>query len=191
MGLILIAYDITERKRTQDYITHLAHHDALTGLPVRTLLHDRLEDALARARRQRSKVGLLVIDLDNFKRINDSMGHAAGDQLLMEVAERLRHWVRVTDTVARMGGDEFVVVLDGLHNAEEAESIAHKLLAALRAPIRIEGKTLLHTASIGGCLYPDQATCAEDLLRYADVAMYRVKAEGRDGYGICDSMTYK
>jgi diguanylate cyclase (GGDEF)-like protein len=182
IGLILIAYDITERKRTEDYISHLAHHDALTKLPTRMLLHDRLAVALSRAGRYGHKVGLLMIDLDNFKRVNDLMGHHMGDELLVSVANCLLNTVRTSDTVARMGGDEFVIVLDDLHTIEEAEVLAAKLIETLRSPIVLGNQTLTPTASIGICLYPDNADSAESMLKNADAAMYQMKSEGRNGY---------
>jgi len=183
-GLILTAYDITERKRTEDYISHLAHHDALTGLPTRTLFHDRLGVALARALRNRRKVALLMVDLDHFKKVNDLHGHYVGDELLVQVAKRLQSSVRGYDTVARMGGDEFVVLLDDLLHVEQAEVIAEKLIMALQAPVLLGTQTLVPSASIGICLYPDNGEHAEALLKNADAAMYQMKAEGRNGYQI-------
>jgi diguanylate cyclase (GGDEF)-like protein len=181
-GLILTAYDITERKRTEDYISHLAHHDALTGLPTRTLFHDRLSVALARAARNRRKVALLMVDLDHFKKVNDLYGHHVGDELLIQVARRLQGSVRAYDTVARMGGDEFVVLLDELLHVEQAEAIAEKLIRALHAPVLVGTQTLTPEASIGICLYPDSGETADALLKNADAAMYQMKAEGRNGY---------
>jgi diguanylate cyclase (GGDEF)-like protein len=181
-GFILVADDITERKRVERHVVHLAHHDALTGLPTRTLLHDRLQVALARAERDKDKVGLLMVDLDNFKQVNDLMGHLAGDQLLAHVAQRLQSAVRAADTVARMGGDEFVVVLDHLHTVDEAHRIAEKLLAELQTPIAFGRQTIASGASIGVCVYPDDAGDAEAMLKYADSAMYLAKGKGRRGF---------
>jgi diguanylate cyclase (GGDEF)-like protein len=182
VGLILIAYDVTERKRTEDTIAHLAHHDALTGLPTRTLFHDRLKQSLGRARRSCSKVGLLVIDLDHFKKVNDRLGHHAGDELLVEVARRLKETVRVTDTVARMGGDEFVVLLDELHTLADAERVAQKLVNALQVPFETEGELISPSASIGLCMYPDSSEDSDTLLKNADEAMYCAKQEGRSAF---------
>jgi len=182
VGLIFVAYDITERKAGEARIAHAAHHDPLTGLPNRVLFHDRLMVALGRARRERNKIGVMIVDLDNFKRVNDLMGHSVGDDLLIHVAEQLRTSVRSSDTVARMGGDEFVLILDGLHNAEEAVRIAEKLLAKLRAPLVVGSETLTPTASIGISLYPEDGEIPEDLLKNADTAMYSAKAEGRNGF---------
>lgn len=181
-GLILTAYDITERKQTAAYIAFLAHHDALTGLPKRTLLYDRLEGAVCRADRNCCKVAVLLLDLDGFKRMNDSRGHSAGDKLLVHIAERLQASVRATDTVARMGGDEFVIVLDGLHNQEEAETLTEKILHRLGAPTTIEGQPYAPSASAGICLYPDHGHCTESLLKNADEAMYQAKTAGGRGF---------
>lgn len=183
-GWLGVAYDITERKRTEEYISHLAHHDALTGLPMRTLLHDRVEVALQRAKRNSHKVALLMVDMDNFKRVNDSMGHSVGDEVLVIVGRRLQESVRKSDTVARMGGDEFIVLLDDLHNEEEAERIAEKLVAAVGRPITLMGEEHPVSVSVGVCLYPDGGADAEVLLRNADEAMYFAKSEGRNMYQI-------
>ncbi len=182
VGLIVVAYDITERKSNEDRIAYLAHHDALTGLPMRTLFHDRLQVALAHAKREKSKVGVLALDLDHFKRVNDLMGHQNGDDLLVHVAERLRATIRKSDTVARMGGDEFVLILDDLHSAREAERVAEKLLASIRAPMTVGTETFASTASIGISVYPEDGDLAEELLKNADAAMYIAKAEGRDTF---------
>jgi diguanylate cyclase (GGDEF)-like protein/PAS domain S-box-containing protein len=182
VGFIFMAYDITERKRTEDYISHLAHHDALTTLPTRALLHDRLQLALSRARRYGTKVGLLMVDLDNFKRVNDVMGHFVGDELLTTVAKRLQGAIRESDTVARVGGDEFVVVLTDMENANEAEPVARKIVDSLNTPVSISGHTFNPVASIGICIFPDHAENSEDLMKNADAAMYRVKSEGRNSF---------
>jgi diguanylate cyclase (GGDEF)-like protein/PAS domain S-box-containing protein len=182
VGLIVVAYDITERKANEDRIAHLAHHDALTGLPNRVLFRDRLEVALGRAKRERKKVAILLLDLDNFKRVNDMMGHSVGDGLLMHVAEQLRNSIRGSDTVARLGGDEFVLILDGLHTVHEAERIAEKLLTKLRMPLAIGTETFAPTASIGISLYPEDGDLPDDLLKNADSAMYTAKAEGRNSF---------
>jgi diguanylate cyclase (GGDEF)-like protein/PAS domain S-box-containing protein len=182
VGLIMVAYDITERKASEDRIAHLAQHDALTGLPNRVLLRDRLDMALARAKRERNKVAALIVDLDNFKRVNDLMGHGVGDHLLVHVAEQLRSSVRNSDTVARLGGDEFILVLEGVHTVDEAERVAEKLLAKLRAPLAIGTETFSPTASIGISLYPEDGELADELLKNADTAMYAAKTEGRNSF---------
>jgi diguanylate cyclase (GGDEF)-like protein/PAS domain S-box-containing protein len=179
-----VAYDITERKRMEEYITHIAHHDALTGLATRTLLHDRVEKALDRARRNSTKIGLLMIDLDNFKRVNDLMGHGVGDDLLISVAKRLEGAIRKADTVARMGGDEFIVLLDDLRSSEDAEMVAAKLVEVLSAPVMISGEEHTMSASLGLCLYPEGGQDSSALLKNADAAMYFAKAQGRNMYQV-------
>ncbi|GAC1310675.1 MAG: hypothetical protein NVSMB21_18970 [Vulcanimicrobiaceae bacterium] len=186
-GFVLIAYDITERKRTEAYISHLAHHDALTGLPTRVLFHDRLASALERADRTGAKVGILMVDLDHFKRVNDLLGHDVGDDLLTTMAARMQGAVRSVDTVARVGGDEFVVVLENLYGLGDAENVTKNVLAALRLPIVIGSHVLAPTASIGLCLYPDDGRTVELLLKNADAAMYHAKAEGRNRHQAFDT----
>jgi diguanylate cyclase (GGDEF)-like protein/PAS domain S-box-containing protein len=180
VGYILVAYDITERKRAQDYIAHLARHDELTGLPTRALFRDRLDAALARATRYQRKVGVLMVDLDNFKKVNDFMGHHVGDELLVVMAKRLQSCARGSDMVARMGGDEFTLVLDELRSAEDAELVAEKIVQAITMPVPIGPHIISPTASIGISVYPDGGSTAQALLTNADVAMYRAKAEGRN-----------
>ena len=180
VGLMLIAYDITERKRTEEYLSYVAQHDDLTDLPTRSLFRDRLLVAIARA----SKIALLMVDVDHFKRINDTMGHQIGDELLVEVAKRLQGSVRRSDTVARIGGDEFVLVLDDLHSVREAEIIAEKLVRALQPPILLGEQTLSITVSVGVCLYPEHGENEESLLKNADLALYRTKDSGRNGFQI-------
>jgi diguanylate cyclase (GGDEF)-like protein/PAS domain S-box-containing protein len=174
--------DITEQKKIEDQIRHMAQHDALTGLPNRILLHDRIGQAIAQARRDGRVAAILVIDLDRFKNVNDSLGHQVGDGLLRTVAERLVACVRGTDTVARMGGDEFVVVLAELRQAEDAGQVAQKMLAALPQPINIDGHELRVTTSIGICAYPHDGEDAETLMRNADAAMYHAKESGRNNF---------
>src|SRR5712691_2080958 len=174
--------DITEQKKVEDQIRHMAHHDALTGLPNRVLLHDRIGQANAQARRDGRVAAILVIDLDRFKNVNDSLGHQVGDGLLRTVAERLGACVRGTDTVARMGGDEFVMVLAELRQAEDAGQVAQKILAALPQPVYIDGHELRVTTSIGICAYPHDGEDAETLMRNADAAMYHAKETGRNNF---------
>jgi diguanylate cyclase (GGDEF)-like protein len=178
-GYIFTAFDITERLRSQEYLRHVATHDALTGLPTRVLFRDRLDVALARARRYHQAVAVIMIDLDNFKRINDSLGHQAGDDVLVTVAQRLRDGVRNTDTVARMGGDEFVVILTDLRDHKSAGVIAQNLLNSLSASIVVNHQELFVTASMGICT--DMAsTDAVAFLKNADVALYRSKTSGKN-----------
>lgn len=181
-GLILKANDITDRKKILEYISHVANHDALTGLPTRRLLHDRLGVALARAVRNKSHVAVLAIDLDDFKRINDLFGHAAGDEVLVVLGNRLLKSTRACDTVARMGGDEFMVLLEDLRTAQDAERVAEKLLIALHKPIVLGSHTVVPAAGIGICVFPEQADHAEALLKNADAALYRVKREGKNRF---------
>jgi diguanylate cyclase (GGDEF)-like protein/PAS domain S-box-containing protein len=183
-GILSVAYDITERKRVEEHISHVAHHDALTGLPTRTLLRDRLHVALDRARYNQSSVALLMVDLDNFKRINDTIGHHAGDAALISIANRLRASIRRSDTVARMGGDEFVVMLEDIHAVDEAERITRKILEAIRQPITINSEIHSITASVGVCIYPERAEDDQTLFRNADAAMYCAKSEGRNSYQV-------
>jgi len=173
------AEDITERKRVEAYIRHAAQHDALTGLPNRTLLLDRLEMAIHQSRRHNSQVAVLMIDLDHFKRINDSLGHQFGDQFLIKVSEQLKKTIRDTDTVSRLGGDEFVIVLTDVQNRDQLSSTIAKIIDAIANPVMIEGHELLVTSSIGGCLYPQDGDNTSALLKHADVAMYHAKAAGR------------
>lgn len=174
--------DITERKRDEDKIIHQAYHDALTNLPNRVLLRDRLEQSLAFARRMRhQKVALLFIDLDRFKLINDSLGHAAGDQLLQLVAQRLREVGRQTDTLARLGGDEFTILLPDVDHVEEARVVADKVLAVLKRPFVVAGRDIFVSASIGISMYPDDSTDVDVLMKHADTAMARAKQQGRNG----------
>ncbi|PKO55769.1 MAG: GGDEF domain-containing protein, partial [Betaproteobacteria bacterium HGW-Betaproteobacteria-19] len=176
---IAIFSDITERKRAEAAIQHLAHHDTLTGLENRFSLGVRLKQAIAIARRTEKRVGVLFLDLDRFKTINDSLGHHVGDALLVQVADRLRETVRDTDIVARLGGDEFVVVLQNLNDASDATHAAEKVLAHLSQPYEV-GTSMLHTTpSIGISLYPDDGDNTSALMRNADTAMYHAKALGR------------
>ncbi|MGC8733317.1 MAG: putative bifunctional diguanylate cyclase/phosphodiesterase, partial [Halothiobacillaceae bacterium] len=165
--------DITERKAQEERIAHLAHHDALTDLPNRVLLHDRLNIALEHARNRQGRLAVLFIDLDLFKHINDTLGHIQGDQLLVQVADRLRQLTPTIDMVARMGGDEFVMLVRG--DADDASRRAQTILNALLAPFEIAGRSIHITASIGISLYPEDADNPDDLLRHADVALYQAK----------------
>ncbi|WP_175497970.1 EAL domain-containing protein [Dokdonella immobilis] len=175
--------DITERKRTEQELRYLANYDTLTGLPNRTLLSERLGHAVIRARRGGRKVAVLFLDLDRFKHVNDSMGHAAGDRMLKAAGSRLRDNVRDGDTVARIGGDEFTVVLEELADAGEAERVAMKLITAFEKPLELnDGQDVVISPSIGISLYPDHAQTPTDLLKFADTAMYQAKDRGRKTY---------
>jgi diguanylate cyclase (GGDEF)-like protein/PAS domain S-box-containing protein len=178
--VVSVLTDLTDRKQAEARITHLATRDALTDLPNRVLLHDRLQQALASARRQGCTVAVLFIDLDRFKNINDSLGHDVGDRLLCEVAKRLSACLRETDTLARLGGDEFVAVVDGLKSAAEAGGVGDKILRALAVPFTVGEHALVSTASIGVSLFPADGENPAVLMRNADTAMYHAKASGRN-----------
>lgn len=172
------AEDITDRKAAEAQVKFLAYHDALTGLPNRMLFEDRLENALAGARRAQEKVAVLFLDLDRFKDINDSLGHAAGDAMLKEIASRYRECAREEDTVARVGGDEFLILLRHVASREEAEGVALRIMEAITRPFRLQESTLRTSCSIGVSLYPEDGEHGEALIRNADAAMYQAKQSG-------------
>jgi diguanylate cyclase (GGDEF)-like protein/PAS domain S-box-containing protein len=178
----LLQAEIVERRQAEARVHHMAYHDALTGLPNRALLSERLDRAMLAARRDGRKLAVMFIDLDRFKTINDSLGHLTGDHLLKEVANRLCRVVRAVDTVARLGGDEFVVLVPGVRAAEECALVGEKIIAALAEPVRFEGRSLHISPSIGICLCPDDGEDVETLMRKADAAMYHAKASGRNNY---------
>ncbi len=171
-----------ENEKAKLEMTHLAQHDALTGLPNRILLNDRLAQAIALARRQNKQFAVMFLDLDRFKDINDSLGHAVGDQLLQSVAKRLVAEVRSSDTVCRQGGDEFVILLADIEHAKDAAISAQKILATLTVPHRINQRELHISVSIGISIYPDDGADAEILIKNADTAMYHAKEDGRNNY---------
>ena len=177
-----VGTEITERVRAAEQFRHLAHHDTLTGLPNRRLLADRLEQALALARRTERQVALLVFDLDDFKIINDSLGHSAGDSVLCALAQRLRGTVRETDTVARLGGDEFVILVPELANTADAIRVAEKVIEAVGEPIEVGDRQYVLGVSIGISVFPGHAADGEGLLQQADTAMYEAKRVGGSGY---------
>lgn len=179
-GLIVVLEDISARKHMEEELVRMAGHDALTGLPNRALLQDRLEKALARARRNEQQVAVMYLDLDRFKYINDSQGHATGDKMLIEAGKRLMQVVRETDTVARLGGDEFVVILDGIEDSRAVTIRAQAILRALAAPFAIKNLEVYTGASIGVALYPKDGENADTLLTHADSAMYQAKDAGRN-----------
>ena len=187
-----IVRDITEEKAWASELSQRAHHDPLTGLPNRLLFEDRLAAAIERARRHDQRLMLAFIDLDGFKAINDQHGHAAGDSLLVSVGSRLQDALRLTDTVARIGGDEFVVILEELspraNLADEAQRLADKLLAALAPPMVIDGMAHVIGASLGIAVYPDHAQSMDKLIHVADLAMYAAKRGGSNRHCLGDSL---
>ncbi len=180
--LIGVFNDITKRKAFESQIVHLANHDSLTDLPNRDLLWDRINQAITHARRNDSKIAVLFIDLDHFKNINDSLGHQIGDHLLQKVAKLISSLIREGDTVARQGGDEFIVVLPDISQTEHAAQIAQKILSSLSEPIWLEGREFHSSASIGISLFPDNGMTVELLLQNSDAAMYHAKHLGRGTY---------
>ena len=177
--------DISDRKRAEDQIEFHAYHDVLTQLPNRRLFTDRLTQNLTRARRFGKTVAVMFVDLDHFKRVNDTMGHASGDELLLAMADRLRTCVRDDDTVARVGGDEFTIALSELRHQDDAITVAQKIINAVQAPLLLNGSPVEVTASIGIAIFPVDGTDPETLLRNADSAMYRAKDAGRGGFQLC------
>jgi len=174
--------EIADRRQAETRAQHLADHDPLTALPNRRLLEDRLTQALAASQRNRKQTAVVFVDLDRFKSINDTLGHAAGDLVLKEVAERLMKQLRVVDTVCRMGGDEFVVILPEIKRASDAANVAAKVLETMAQPFVAEGRELHITTSIGISVFPDDGRDAESLIRNADAAMYHAKGTGRANY---------
>ncbi len=181
-GSIWLFEDITKRREADDELIRLANYDTLTGLPNRSLFQDRMQHALSHAKREKRQLGLLFLDLDNFKQINDSLGHTVGDRLLTEVADRLKRCIREDDTVARIGGDEFTVILEQINTSENTDMIAAKILKVLSEPYLIENRELTIQASIGISMYPNDGDNNEVLLRNADAAMYHAKARGRNNF---------
>ncbi len=188
-GIYGIAHDLTERKRTDALIAYQAYHDILTELPNRNLFKDRLELAMLQARRNQTAVALLLIDLDRFKLINDTLGHEVGDDLLRETAARLQTNMRPCDTLSRVGGDEFTIILPEIDSTQDATQIAARCLASMRLPFMLAGQTLHVTASIGIAMHPQHGQNADDLLKNADIAMYHQKSNGKDGYAFFDAQS--
>lgn len=188
-AIALVMRDITDRRVLESRLTHQALHDPLTGLANRVLLSQRVTAALSRARRMRSNIAVMFLDLDNFKNVNDTLGHAAGDSLLVTVADRLRNCLRQTDTPARLGGDEFAILVEDILNPHEELIVADRILSAVRAPVEVDGKHAFVGASIGIALSSASVVRPEDLLTNADVAMYAAKREGKNRYFVYeDSM---
>lgn len=179
---VIVVQDITERKQAEEHLQHLAQYDALTGLPNRTLLADRLQQAVLRAGLNHTLAGVMLVDLDRFKQINDTLGHTVGDHLLRDMAARLQQCVRESDTVSRQGGDEFAILLPDLASNDDATWMAQRILDAVAEPCRLTGHELHASCSIGISLYPRDGKNAEVLLRNADIALYRAKDMGRGNY---------
>ena len=191
LGLILTMRDTTERKKFEEQLTHQAFHDALTGLPNRALFHDRLGHALTRRSDDASTVAILFLDLDDFKTINDSLGHEAGDEILVEVADRLQRCLRSSDTPARLGGDEFAVLLEGISDISEAVEAGQRIISALERPLRLRDREITTTASIGISLGLPHISDAQELLRDADTAMYAAKGRGRGSIEVFQELMHE
>jgi diguanylate cyclase (GGDEF)-like protein/PAS domain S-box-containing protein len=190
LNYVAVFSDITHRKAVEQRLTFLAQHDALTSLPNRVLLEDRLLHAMTRTRRNQKKLAVMFLDLDDFKKINDSFGHHAGDQLLQIVAQRLVACVRAEDTVARLGGDEFVVLLEDIGAKDDVALVAGKLLDALTQPMMLEGRQVNVASSMGISLFPGDGEVADDLIRHADLAMYSAKMQASAGYCFYDAQQH-
>ena len=188
VGYYSVTQDVTAQKEAEERVHWLAYHDSLTRLPNRALFHDRMEQSLAYATRAKQSLALLYIDLDGFKPINDAFGHDCGDQLLLQVAERLQESVRTEDTVCRLGGDEFVILLPFLSTRDEPVLVARRIHTALEAVFSLfpSPNSILHTPRLSACIgvsvFPDHGSDTETLLRHADQAMYQAKAEGPGSY---------
>jgi len=182
IGTYGIARDITDRIEAEEIIRFQAYHDMLTRLPNRTLLKDRLHQAIAHAKRNKNSLSVMFLDLDRFKVINDTLGHMVGDKLLQAVAMRLRHCLREGDTLARIGGDEFTLLLPEVNSKNDAEVIASKIIKSLKMPFKIDNHELFVSTSIGISQYPEDGQTMESLIKHADIAMYSVKGKGKNGY---------
>lgn len=189
IGLVSYAKDITDRKNVElelrhqkEILDYQAHYDGLTGLPNRVLLQDRIKQIATKAQRTDKKFALLFIDLDRFKHINDSLGHTMGDLVLKEIAKRLQDTLRAEDTIVRLGGDEFIVLIEDLAHVHDASQLAKKIIETITQPLTIEQHSLYITASIGICFYPEDTSDATQLITYADTAMYKAKNEGRNTF---------
>lgn len=181
-GYLAVAYDITQRKEAEAFIRHMAHYDFLTDLPNRTMLFTRLDAELERAAREHTGLAVIMLDLDHFKRVNDSLGHHIGDELLLQMAARLRNEVRANDLVSRFGGDEFVLVLTDVESAEELTERIASLLELIPEPLICNGHELIVTASLGGSLFPQNGTDSTTLIKHADTAMYHAKTAARNSF---------
>ena len=179
-GIAITSRDVTEHRRRSDHVNYLAHHDHLTGLANRALLHERLRQAILRTQDNGQRVAVFLIDIDYFKQINDSLGHADGDVLLATMGQRLLSSVRESDTVARIGGDEFVIVMPEFHTIRDVERCGEQIIRSASQPVEIGGRKISVTLSVGIATFPENGHTAEELLRSADAAMYAVKDAGRN-----------
>ena len=189
IGIVGYIQDITQKKQIQERILrqkeeldYQAHHDYLTNLPNRILFHDRLEHSILKSKREGTRTALFFIDLDHFKEINDKYGHDIGDEVLKKVAFRISNVIRENDTLSRLGGDEFTIVMDGFKNISDISNLAEKVISALEKPIVIGNEKYNISSSIGISIYPDDALSANNILKYADNAMYKAKAKGRNNF---------
>jgi diguanylate cyclase (GGDEF)-like protein len=181
-GIAITSRDVTEHRRRSDHVNYLAHHDQLTGLANRTLLHERLLEAILHAQNHGQRVAVFLIDIDYFKQINDSLGHTDGDVLLATVGQRLLSSVRESDTVARLGGDEFVVVMPEVHTKGDVERCGEQIIRRASQPVEISSQKISLTLSVGVSIFPEGGRTAEGLLRNADAAMYSVKDAGGNSF---------
>ncbi|MDP2806000.1 MAG: diguanylate cyclase [Gallionellaceae bacterium] len=173
---------LTRLKKTNDQVTYLAQHDTLTGLPNRMLFYDRLNQAITRAHREKEAIAVFFLDLDGFKQVNDTLGHDVGDALLREAAQRIQSCVRDSDTVARMGGDEFTVILTNIKSEGSKDRVAEKIIEEVGRPFMLNGKDCSVSVSIGIALYPENGDTPEQLIKIADAAMYMAKNAGKNCY---------
>ena len=185
-GIAITSRDVTEHRRRSDHVNYLAHHDHLTGLANRRLFHERLSQVILSGQNHGHKVAVFLADIDYFKQINDSLGHADGDILLATVAQRLQSSVRVADTVARLGGDEFAIVIPDFRTVQDVEVCAKHIMRSASQPIEISGREISLTLSVGIAIFPENGRTTEELLRNADTAMYRVKDSGRNSLCVFD-----
>jgi diguanylate cyclase (GGDEF)-like protein/PAS domain S-box-containing protein len=186
-GAVIVFQDVTERQQAAEMIRHMANHDSLTNLPNRNSCNRRLPQAISLAKRQRRTICLLFIDLDRFKPINDKYGHAIGDKVLLEVAERLKKMLRASDSVCRLGGDEFVILLESTPTVEGAEYVAQRTIDLLNEPIEVDGHHCSIGASIGISVFPDDCQDGDAMLQHADIAMYEAKKKGRNRFALYPS----
>jgi diguanylate cyclase (GGDEF)-like protein/PAS domain S-box-containing protein len=186
-GAVVAFIDITKRKHAEGKVLHMATHDSLTDLPTLRLAEDRLSMAMGLASCHKEMVAVMFIDLDNFKAVNDTLGHNAGDYLLKQVAGRLLSCVRKTDTVARVGGDEFLLIASELHSSDDAAQMAEEVIRFVAQPVVIDGRSAVTSASIGIAFYPDHSENIDQLIKLADEAMYRIKNGGKNGFGFANT----